>query len=58
MSSEQRTLLVDNIASAMKSVPEFIQARQVEHFRKADKEYGDRVAKGLAHAKAGSSCLV
>lgn len=55
MSKEQRTLLVDNIVGAMKSVPSFIQERQIVHFKKADKEYGERVEKGLAAARPGDS---
>ena len=51
MSEGQRALLVGNIVGAMKSVPTFIQRRQIEHFKKADEEYGDRVEKGLAAAR-------
>jgi catalase len=50
MSAAQRTLLVDNIVGAMRSVPAAIQERQVAHFAKADAEYGARVAAGLAAA--------
>jgi catalase len=53
MTESQKRLLVDNIVGAMKSVPGFIQARQVEHFRKADPDYGARVEAGLALTKAG-----
>jgi catalase len=53
MNEAQRALLTNNIVGAMKSVPEFIQKRQLEHFKKADLEYGARVAKGLASAVAG-----
>jgi catalase len=53
MSEGQRALLVANIVGAMKSVPDFIQKRQIDHFEKADPEYGARVEKGLAPAKAG-----
>ncbi len=39
MTEAQRALLVSNVVGAMKSVPEFIQKRQIEHFKKADSEY-------------------
>jgi catalase len=50
MNDAQRTLLVDNIVGAMRSVPQAIQLRQIEHFKKADAEYGARVERGLAGA--------
>ena len=53
MNESQRALLADNIAGAMKSVPRFIQERQLAHFFKADKEYGARVEKALAAKLAG-----
>ena len=53
MNAEQRTLLVNNIVGAMHSVPEFIQKRQIEHFMKADKEYGTRIKEGLDRARPG-----
>ncbi len=53
MSESQKKLLTDNIVGAMKSVPDFIKKRQVEHFKKADPDYGARIEKGLAATKAG-----
>ena len=53
MSPAQRTLLAENIAGAMKSVPGFIQQRQLAHFARADPEYGDKVRRGLEKASAG-----
>jgi len=47
MSPEQQALLMDNIAGAMAPVPEAIQRRQVEHFRRADPAYGAGVAQRL-----------
>jgi catalase len=48
MSEEERTRLVANIVAAMKPVEyEEIKLRQIQHFLKADKEYGTRVAEGL-----------
>ena len=58
MSEVQRKLLTDNLIGAMKSVPEFIQKKQIAHFKKADKEYGERVEKGLAAAKPGDPLRV
>jgi catalase len=50
MTEAQKALLTSNIAGAMKSVPSFIQERQIEHFKKADPDYGARVEKSLADA--------
>lgn len=47
MDADARTRLVNNLVGALKSVPVFIQERQVGHFHKADPEYGSRVAAGL-----------
>ncbi|MHB8232365.1 MAG: catalase [bacterium] len=47
MSAEQKAQLIDNIVRAMKLVPKNIQMRQIEHFHKADTDYGNRVASGL-----------
>jgi len=47
MTEEQRALLVQNLAGALRSVPAFIQQRQLAHFRQADPEYGERVEQGL-----------
>ena len=47
MSADQQTLLINNLVGAMSSVPQDIQLRQIEHFRRADPRYGDRIAEGL-----------
>ncbi|WP_204562982.1 catalase [Neobacillus notoginsengisoli] len=48
MNEEERARLVANIVAAMKPVEhEEIKLRQIQHFLKADKEYGTRVAEGL-----------
>lgn len=47
MSADQKKLLTDNIIGAMKTVPESIQRRQIEHFLKADQAYGQTIKKGL-----------
>ncbi|HVT04331.1 MAG TPA: catalase [Thermoanaerobaculia bacterium] len=53
MSGDQRKLLIHNIAGAMKSVPVFIQDRQIDHFMKADPEYGRGVQQALAMLAPG-----
>jgi catalase len=47
MSSKQQKELVTNIAGSLKNAPKDIQKKMVDHFRKADKAYGDGVAKQL-----------
>jgi catalase len=48
MSTEERARLVANIVAAMKSVESYeIKLRQIQHFYKADPEYGKHVAIGL-----------
>ena len=50
MSPAQKAALMDNIAAAMRGVPEVIQLRQVGHFGKADPAYGRGVAERLGLA--------
>ncbi|WP_042460185.1 catalase KatA [Neobacillus dielmonensis] len=48
MSEEERTRLVNTIVAAMKPVTiNEIKLRQIQHFYKADPEYGTRIAEGL-----------
>lgn len=47
MNPDQKKLLVSNIAAAMDGVPDFIKQRQLEHFTKADAEYGRMVKEAL-----------
>ncbi|MEW9573182.1 catalase [Rhodanobacter sp. Si-c] len=47
MSAKQKKALFENTARAMQGVPEEIQRRHVEHCSKADKAYGEGVAKAL-----------
>lgn len=47
MTSDEQQCLIKNIVGAMKNVPKEIQQKMVSHFRRADKAYGDGVAKGL-----------
>ncbi|MCU1309616.1 MAG: catalase [Candidatus Angelobacter sp.] len=47
MPPDARQRLIDNIVGTMKSVPQPIQERQIQHFLKADPNYGSGVAEGL-----------
>ncbi|MCM3004960.1 catalase KatA [Priestia koreensis] len=48
LTKDERTRLISNIVGAMKPVEsDEIKRRQIEHFYKADPEYGIRVAEGL-----------
>jgi catalase len=47
MSKEEQARLIENIVGTLKNVPEFIQKRMLEHFHKADPDYGKGVQKGL-----------
>jgi catalase len=47
MSAGERERLVRNLVEALRPVPREIQERQIEHFMKADPEYGKGVAEGL-----------
>jgi catalase len=47
MTPDQRTRLVANLAAHMRGVDPTVQARQVGHFRRANEEYGRRVAEAL-----------
>ena len=52
MPADAQARLIENIVGTMKSVPERIQKKQIEHFFKADPAYGQGVAAGLG-LKAG-----
>jgi len=47
MPTDAKARLIDNIVTSMRSVPERIQRKQIEHFLKADPAYGQGVADGL-----------
>src|SRR6266446_4391865 len=47
MTPDARKRLIGNIVSTMKSVPQAIQERQIQHFYKADPNWGRGVAEGL-----------
>jgi catalase len=47
MTDEDRAHLISNIVGHLKNAQKRIQLRQTSLFYKADKEYGERVAKGL-----------
>lgn len=50
MTPAQRDHLVANICGSLSKVPAAIQERMLEHFRRADPEYGAKVAAGLGRA--------
>ncbi len=47
MPPDEQERLVQNIAGSLKKVPKEIQEKMVEHFSRADKAYGEGVAKKL-----------
>jgi catalase len=47
MKPDEKKRLIENIVNAMKPVSRYIQERQIQHFLKADPEYGGGVGKGL-----------
>lgn len=47
MNEEQKQQLIRNIAASLSTVPRDIQNLQIEHFRKADADYGARVVQAL-----------
>jgi len=55
MNEAQKTHLLDAIAGAMDGVPEDIQRRQIGHFLKADKAYGEGVASRLGLSVADAA---
>ena len=48
MPPDEQKRLIQNIAGSLKKVPKNLQEKMVKHFRKADKNYGDGIAKALA----------
>ena len=48
MNADQRLLLVENIAGAMRSAPKSVQMPQIAHIMKADKASGEGVKEKLA----------
>lgn len=50
MPPDERKRLIENIVSSLKKVPKDIQEKMVPYFYKADKIYGEGVAKGLGLA--------
>ena len=55
MKPDERKRLIENIVNAMRSVPLNIQERQLQHFFKADPEYGRGVAQGLGLPTSASN---
>ena len=50
MSADQQAQLIGNLVTPLKTVPRFIQVRQLGHFFRADPDYGTRVAAALGIA--------
>jgi catalase len=51
MPQNEQSRLIQNIVGSLKKVPKEIQEKMVEHFTRADKNYGGGVAKGLGLSK-------
>jgi len=47
MTPEEQKRLVENLVGSLKKVPKELQKKMVAHFKKADKAYGEGIAKGL-----------
>jgi Catalase len=47
MGADERARLIENIANAMRGIPEHIIKLQISHFTKADPDYGRGVAEAL-----------
>ncbi len=47
MPADEKGRLIENLVGSLKKVPKEIQERMVAHFRRADKEWGNKVARGL-----------
>ena len=47
LDDEGRTHLIQNLATSLDGVPKNIQCRQVYHFYKVDKSFGEKVAKEI-----------
>jgi catalase len=47
MTPEQQQRLIRNICGSLKKVPKEIQQKMVDHFSRADKDYGGGLAKEL-----------
>ena len=46
---DERERLIQNLVNTLKNVPKYIQERMIGHFSKADKTWGERIAKELNH---------
>jgi catalase len=47
MTEGEQSQLIGNLVEALRPVPSFIQLRQLQHFHRADPDFGWRVSKGL-----------
>jgi catalase len=55
MRPDEKARLIENIVNALRSVPRHIQERQLQHFYKADADYGQGVAQGLGLPMANAA---
>ncbi len=54
--ADARQRLVDNVAGSLAQVSrEDVIARSIEHFRRADAEFGARIAEGIAQRRAATA---
>jgi catalase len=47
MPEDEKARLVENLCSSLSQVSRGLQESMVDHFRRADQDYGDRIARGL-----------
>jgi catalase len=55
MKPDEKKRLIENIVNAMRSVPRPIQERQLQHFFKADPDYGKGVTEGLGLPRSNAA---
>jgi catalase len=55
MTPKQQACLINNIVDSLRHAPAEIQARQLQHFYKADNKYGRGVEMGLEKSQAAAT---
>ncbi len=50
--ADEKARLIENVVGSLKNVPKPIQDKMVEHFRRADSDYGQRIELALAKHRA------
>ncbi|XP_057663994.1 catalase-like [Diorhabda carinulata] len=55
LNKEEKERLVSNIVGHLSDASDFIQQRQVQHFRQVDEDLGDRIAQGLKKSKSAKA---